>query len=362
MNTKMIQQHNSGKKIFYDNTEKLNEISRAQKQNSVGDEIELISDIYINANNEKHILFVPLADIHYGGQGFRRDKFLKVLNWIKSVDCITPILGDSLDLATSSSATNVQTYQTNSEKSRLALMKDLEIIKDQLIDIIPGNHTSKHGNRMKESGLCAERPIADHLSCHYSPYHSLIDIITKNDKHTYIALTHGDLAKDFQNAASRLIEIVKKEKNIIVDAVYVGHYHHSASFDQSYTYREYNSKTQNYETKYKTITVESLPAFQELNEHAASNGYETEPANARAFDFVFDSNGEIENVITFNILNEKGEYTKTAKEYLDNLSIFDKEKFKQELREKYSEKLICSNETKKSIKILSDEMLLGGKQ
>lgn len=356
MENKFIQ-HNSFNNVYYDNSLKEKQISQTQQRNSESEQLETVGEIVVDARNKKHVLILNLADIHYGDEGFKRDKLMETLNWAKDTGCMVTMLGDSLGLATAQSSTNVQTYQTNNEKSRLGLEKDLEIIADQIVTIIPGNHTAKHGNRCKVMGLCAEQPIADHLKAPYFPYHALINIVTKNS-HYYIGLTHGDMANDYQTVAKKLVNIIKQEKNVIIDAVLMGHYHKTASFDQVYDYSEYDETQRTYVRKHKTITVESLPAFQETNEHAASNGFSTNKANARAMDFILDENGDISNVITFNILDDEGKLTVTAKNYQECLKITEKETLKQELRKKFAKKLLNAK-TDKLVGKIADEMIEG---
>lgn len=343
--------------VYYDNSLKESQIELAQQRNSQDDFFEAVGEVVVDARNKKHVLILNLADIHYGDEGFKRDKFIKVLNWAKDTGCMVTMLGDSMGLATSQSSTNVQTFQTNNENSRVALEKDLEIMGNQIVAIIPGNHTGKHGNRCKVMGLCAERPIADHLGVPYFPYHALLNIITNNG-HYYIGLTHGDMAKDYQTVAKKLINIIQQEKNVIADAVLMGHYHKIASFDQVYDYSEFDESLQTYVRKHKTITVESLPAFQEINEHAASNGFLTTKANARAMDFILNEKGDISNVITFNILDDEGNLTVTAKKYQECLKVVDKEALKQILRKKYEKKL-SNAKTDNLVKKIADEMIEG---
>lgn len=350
-----LTRHKGFKNVYYNNLQQEQQIMLAQQRNSEEDYFEAVGEVVVDARGRKHILILNLADIHYGDEGFKRDKFIKTLNWAKDTGCMVTMLGDSMGLATAQSSTNVQTYQTNNESSRMGLEKDLEIIGNQVVAVIPGNHTGKHGNRCKVMGLCAERPIADHLGVPYFPYHALIDIITDNG-HYYIGLTHGDMAKDYQSVAKKLINIIQQEKNVIVDAVLMGHYHKVASFDQVYDYSEFDETLQTYVRKHKTITVESLPAFQEINEHAASNGFTTTKANARAMDFILDENGDISNVITFNILDEQGNLTVTAKKYQEYLKISDKETLKQKLRKKYSKKLLKAK-SDTIVKKIADEMI-----
>lgn len=350
-------QHKSFKNVYVDNSLKEKQISQTQQRNSESDELEAVGEVVVDARNKKHVLVLNLADIHYGDEGFKRDKLITTLNWAKQTGCMVTMLGDSLGLATAQSSTNVQTYQTNNEKSRIGLEKDLEIIADQIIAMIPGNHTAKHGNRCRVMGLCAEQPVADHLDAPYFPYHALINIITKNG-HYYIGLTHGDMANDYQTVAKKLINIINQEKNVIVDAVIMGHYHKIASFDQVFDYNEYDETQRTYVRKHKTITVESLPAFQEINEHSASNGFSTTKANARAMDFILDENGDISNVITFNILDEQGNLTVTAKNYQDCLKVCDKETLKQQLRKKYAKKL-TNAKTDTLVKKIAEDMIEG---
>lgn len=356
MKRKLIR-HKALTNVYYDNSLKDSQVEQIQQRNSQDDFFEAVGEIVVDARNKKHVLVLNLADIHYGDEGFKRNKFISVLNWAKDTGCMVTMLGDSMGLATSQSSTNVQTYQTNNEGSRLGLERDLEIVGDQIVAVIPGNHTGKHGNRCKVMGLCAERPVADHLGVPYFPYHALIDIITNNG-HYYIGLTHGDMAKDYQTVAKKLIGIIQQEKNVIVDAVLMGHYHKIASFDQVYDYSEYDESQQTYVRKHKTITIESLPAFQEINEYAASSGFTTTKANARAMDFIFDDDGNVSNVITFNILDDEGNLTVTAKRYQECLKIADKEALKQALRKKYAKRLLNAK-TDNLVKKIADEMIEG---
>lgn len=356
MDKKLIR-HRAFSNVYYENSLKEKQIEQIQQRNSQDDYFEAVGEIIVDARNKKHILILNLADIHYGDEGFKRDKFITTLNWAKDTGCMVTMLGDSMGLATAQSSTNVQTYQTNNESSRLGLEKDLEIIDGQVVVIIPGNHTAKHGNRCKVMGLCAERPVADHLGVPYYPYHALIDILTNNG-HYYVGLTHGDMAHDYQTVAKKLITIIQQEKNVIVDAVLMGHYHKIASFDQVHDYSEYDETLRTYVRKHKTITVESLPAFQELNQHAAANGFTTTPANARAMDFILDEDGHISNVITFNILDDEGNLTVTAKKYQECLRTVDKETLKQQLRKKYAKKL-ANAKTDNLVKKIADEMIEG---
>ena len=348
-----LTRHKYLKNVYYDSSKSTDEIELTKQRNSQPDDLEIVGNVFLNAKGEKHVLITFLADIHYGGQCFNRKKFMKVLNFAKTTNSYVSILGDSLDLATASSATNVQTYQTNNEKSQKALQSDLELIKEQILQIVPGNHTSKQGNRIKDLGICMERPIAEHLGCPYFPYHVLLDIITGEDKHYYIGLTHGDLANDYQTVADKLIKVIRAETGVIVDAVAMGHYHSTASYDRVYEYTTFDEETNTYVKAHKTITVESMPAFQETNEFAVTKG-QKKFANSKAFDFILDDEGNIINVISFNILDEKGEYTQMALRYQEQLKIIDKETFMNKLRKKFAKKLLNAKTENAIIKIAQD--------
>ena len=323
--------------MTYDNTAKQKELEKIKQINSDPDELEVLGVVNIDISQNRHALILNLADIHYGGQGFDRDKFIKVLEWGKQIGCYTTILGDSLDLSTSESTTNVQTYQTNNEKSVKGLASDLEIIAPYIVAVLPGNHTAKQGNRIRTLGVCQERPIAEKLNVPYFPYHAMLDLKTKKGNF-YIGLTHGDIGKDFQSSADRLIAVAKSQTGKILDAVFMGHFHNYCSYDKVYEYTEYDENLKTYVKKYKTITVEEMPSFTGATEHSVSHGWNPK-TNARAFDIILDETGELNNVISFDILDNQGNLSKTAMLYLENLKILDKQELKEKYKAKYSKAL-----------------------
>ena len=257
----------------------------------------------LNMENFNHICIVPLFDLHFFGEGMRYDQLKTILTFIKNTaNCYCFLGGDTFDLATLSSTTNLHNTKLTNSKTIDVAKLILSTIKHKMLFGLGGNHDGEQGGRNKDTNLSMVKSVLTSLGVNYFQYDAFLEInlLVRNQMGNYntqkvsLLATHGSGGASSKAGAidttwKKCAGIMAKN-NVYPDIIYGGHFH--ADVCGRYTIEKpiFDKNGMIIASKRHEILVESNPTLQGDNEYSLANSMSGTLTNINAFDISLRKN------------------------------------------------------------------------
>lgn len=304
-------------------------------------------------NIKEHMVFVPLFDIHCGGEAFNVGKLRQVLKFIDFLPNARAVLGgDILDMPVLSGATDRHRAPVSPEDAYVLLIEEFTKYLSntkKIVGGVGGNHDSSSGKRNKDAGFDYSRAFCKHFNIPYNLFNLILKFNLTTEKGNSLPLAIG-VTHGCGNASSKAGSVdttFKRTLNAIlnkaiVNMILAGHFHSNVGSEISTKVVVEDKKSGKLLTKNFRVQIESVGSYQEEGMYPASNMMAPSDTVPYGYDMYWvenplykaSPNTEMEYVLQidrFPILKKSGEYTDQATGRMKVYG-FDKNKLNSEAK------------------------------
>lgn len=175
---------------------------------------------------------IPFSDLHIGDPNFDEQKFMRYVDWVKSVEETRVILvGDIMNTATKESVSDTYSEEFNPNQQLKYAVKLLEPIREKIIGVTSGNHERRI---MKSTSIDTSELLAQQLGCYYRKDGLLLKIRlgkqkANGKKVAYITYaTHG--FGGGKKPGGKINNLKSLAEILLADIYIMGHVHFMTTF------------------------------------------------------------------------------------------------------------------------------------